>query len=329
MPIHTVIHGILLLCFALAPTIFWMRHFHPFVAVKEFVLTVSVLLSVGLLLIAVIFHGTKVIRKTRLSVAVLVYFLYNLFSLLVFPYTDKTSFFLFICLILLFFVVSSVTDRQQQHRLLHVLIIVAFGTSLYAIFQFFSKDLYRVFHLYFGKINIGPIEGSRPYSTFGHPNLLGGFCVFILPIIAVLLIRYFNQKHVVMGSYLTVAGILVLLALFLSRSRGAWIAMVLEVSCLVLAYGGRLLLPVVKKHLLLASILLTVCIGGAFGLFSVVKTYTSLTDMTSLGTRVEYYQNILSMIRERPLFGYGFNTFNVYYPTLPAVTIGKLTSWEK
>lgn len=309
------IRGILAVCFLLVPTVVWMRHFHPFVAMKEFLLASCSFLSFGLLATFYVLEGAIVIRKTRLTLAVTLYALYNLLSWLVFPYTDFKDVFFFSSLILLFFTVSPIIDTRSRNRIIHALIIVALISSIYGCFQFFGIDFYRASWSYFGTVEIGDLQGTRIFSLFGHPNLLGGFYVCVLPIIVTFLIKSLREKTYFTSAYLGMVCVLSLLSLVMSRTRGSWVAVACSFGLLLLCFLWRKeIITVVTKYTFTSVILSLLLIIAISGVFVTLKTRTSLLDATSLGIRWEYYQNTVTMIKERPLFGRGIGTFNVHYP---------------
>ena len=307
------INYILMLCFLLVPTTIWINHFHPFIAMKEFLFVVSVFVSSGLFLGSMIFAKRVAIRKSRLSFAVGIYYGYNVFSFMVFPYTDQAYFFSFTCLILLFFIVSTVTDLHARNRIIQTLIVVAIITSVYGVFQFFNKDLYG-FSYYFGTLEFSVFKGARIFATFGHPNLLGGFFVFMLPLIGACFAANLRARKYYPAYYFGAVFLLAILTLFLSRTRGSWIAAGCALGGLGIFLLKNQLRRIFKQHLLLAYGLLFFLAGGIVGGLTMLRMRTVLLDPMTWQFRLNYYRETLRMIQERPLLGRGLGTFNVYYP---------------
>lgn len=307
------IYGLLIACFCVVPIIFWMDHFSPFVTMKEFVFTVAVVVSSALWVVAAILKRTWPVRWDRLTLAVMSYYAYNLLSLLLFPYTDALHFFLFTWHIVLFLLVSNLFTIQVRNRLFYGLFIVALTSSIYGCLQFFGIDFSRSFWNYFGQVQIGDSEGMRIFTFFGHPNLLGGFCVAVLPLLLIFLIRSGYQKRYVVSLGLT--GVLGLtgISLFLSRTRGSWLAACAACGILIVSVAGLSCQKFVRRHRLSAILVGVVALALFATGLTLASKYTSLTDSTSLRIRWEYYQRTLAMIRERPVFGHGFGTFKVYY----------------
>jgi len=62
----------------------------------------------------------------------------------------------------------------------------------------------------------------RPYATFPHPNVLGGFLATVLPLMLLVLLSSFQKTPKLLYGWLFLSFILGLAALFLSFSRAAW-----------------------------------------------------------------------------------------------------------
>ena len=275
---------VLTLCFFLVPIIIWKPHFHLFEAMKEFIFISSVLISAGIAAVACIINGRIGIRKTRLTYAVLLYYLYNLCSFLLFPYTDTAYFFSFSCLILLFFVVSSATTAQYRDKILYGLMLATLISTIYGYFQFLGVDFdYLVRHTFPHRTIAG---GSRIFTTFGQPNLLGGFYVFMLPVIGAFLVKSVRCKtrlRTVAFGMLFVGSVL---ALFMNETRGSWFAFLCSCCIFVVFVGRKSLFSFVMKYQRVSSIGICILVIGAVSISSFLIRNTSLTDGKTLNIRV-------------------------------------------
>ncbi len=316
------INYILMLCFFLVPMDVCTNHFHLFITLKEFFFATFVSISLGIFLGTMILYTRLTLRKSRLSLAIAIYYFYNLLSYLAFPYTDQAAFISFTYLILLAFIVSSVTHLQARNNIIYTLTAVAAMTSLYGSFQFFGKDFSWSFPDYFAPVQIGELEGHRIFTTFGHPNIVGGFSVFMIPLLLTFLLENLYAKKYVRSCYIGLTFLLSIFALFLSRTRGSWIASgcSLGILCIVLLKKQGLIL--VKRSLLVFGGILVVLTFTIWAAFPFLKTHTSIVDTTSWKIRWQYYAETLAMIKEHPFFGRGFGTFNVYYPVYHNKRIG-------
>jgi hypothetical protein len=188
--LRSIANYIIIICFFVVPLVVWMKHFHPFVSMKDFVFFASVVVSFSILIISFILEGKIKFSRKRISLLVYAFLLYNLISLVLFKYTDLHYFLILVSYIMLFYIVSQSFNYRFRNIVLNGLIIVAILSSIYAFFQFIGKDIPQFLN-YFGTRIEG---GTRAFSFFGNPNLLGGFCIFILPIIAVFIIKTLKEK---------------------------------------------------------------------------------------------------------------------------------------
>ncbi len=145
----------------------------------------------------------------------------------------------------------------------------------------------------------------RPYATFPHPNVLGGFLAVVLPLFLI-------QLHRKRSFFLIITIVLGLTALFLTYSRSAWAvgAAGLSIMYLVLRRKQRNARP--SFVLILIPVIL-------FIVFIAVNI-----DLESESFVVRQQLNVaaLTMVRQSPLLGTGLGNFFVNLPAvLPSRTI--------
>jgi len=213
---------------------------------------------------------------------------------------------------MLFFVVSYVTDMNYRNIILHTIFIVALFSAIYGISQFMGID-YGPFKDYFGtRLELG----TRIFTIFGNPNLQGGFGVFVIPLIAAFFMKHFkDSKKRLLSIYLGVTLLLSFIALLMSQTRGSWIAFVIT----MVLFAGIIIVQrkrsFVKKHSVLASIVVLIVIAAGFGGFQLLRSNEKLINPMTADIRLYYYTNTLDMVKDDLLFGKGVGTFNVHYPT--------------
>lgn len=311
MDVKKLINYFLILTFFLVPLTIWLKHFKPFVSMKDFVFISLMFISLALLIISFILEGKFGIKKSRIHIAVITYYLYNLISYLIFPYTDGHYFLILTSLVILFFVVSYVVDVEFRNRIVNTLFVVALISSVYGVFQFLGID-YGLFVNYFGS----RLEyGSRLFTIFGNPNLLGGFSVFILPLIAAFFIKSIQNKKNKKALYLGIVFVLSFITLLLAQTRGSILAFFVSVVVFGLLYFRKNGVTFIKKHSIVTiSVIIVLIIVGSLG-FNYVKTNTNLMSANTIKLRLFYYGSTIDMIKDDVLFGKGIGTFNIYYPT--------------
>lgn len=161
-----------------------------------------------------------------------------------------------------------------------------------------------------------PFEERRSFSTFGNPDLLGGFLVIAVPLAVVEFLRARDLKeNILMGSNM----FLVLLCLLTAFVRGAWVGSVIAFVVFV-AVGARMVLARPKKILFIlaifVSIFLVIAIYSAstgHDVLNLVERIKSMANITegSAGSRIEIWKAGLGMIKEDPIFGLGPDTFRL------------------
>lgn len=307
--LKNLMNWLLAATFVLVPLVIWLKHYEPFVTMKNFVFLCMVITMFALLLIHYITTGQAPFRKQPLFAAVGSYFLFNLASFLYFEHTDKECFFLLSGHIMLFFTVGTITDEFHKRLMINILIGVSLLSSIYGVFQFFGVD-YGMLADYFGSRFD---KGTRLFTFFGNPNLLGGFCVLITPLIAASFIDQIDKKPPLSWVLFFIL-VLNLATLYFTQTRGSMIAMVLSMGIFFLLSVRQKGFGFIQKNRRLV-----ISLGSAAVLFCAalaISIYFSagFANLTTANIRLFMYATTLRMIGENPFFGSGVGTFKVFYP---------------
>lgn len=150
-------------------------------------------------------------------------------------------------------------------------------------------------------------ELLRPYATFPHPNVLGGFLAAMLPLF---IIQLSKIKSSVLKVLTIISFILGLVALILTFSRSAWVA-----ACI----GLLLVLAYQKKNYWIIGLLVVI------GLFICALPYfqTLTPESESVAVRNELNIAAVKMFSSSPVhvvFGVGLGNFLI---NLPYVSSGR------
>ncbi|NIN67390.1 MAG: hypothetical protein GTO63_22350 [Anaerolineae bacterium] len=185
-------------------------------------------------------------------------------------------------------------DENGQLRLVDALMLSAVALSLYGLYQyFFTGDIITA-------------EGVRRIrSVYGSPNNLGLFLGRVVPLSLAFI--FFGAVRWRRWLYLSIS-LPILLCLYLTHSRGAW---------LLGLPAALLFLGIMKGRRALAAAVGAVALA-ILALLPVAKMerITSLFDLEDGTTflRLKLWEAALRMIRDHPLLGVGLDNFLYQYP---------------
>lgn len=148
------------------------------------------------------------------------------------------------------------------------------------------------------------IELLRPYATFSHPNVLGGFLATTVPLF---LWQFQKEKQHLLRSVIIGSILLGVATLFLTFSRSAWIVGITAL------YGALLLLPTKKPWVLRIGGFFALC-GILFFLFPYIQTLTKESE--SVFIRMDLINAAVTLFTKHPLTGVGLGMF---LPSLPDI----------
>lgn len=207
-----------------------------------------------------------------------------------------------------FFGFALYANRQLLLKLLpKILPITIIFEVLLAFAQFFNKGSINGVFYFLGEraftsqtpnianVNILGELILRPYGTFPHPNVLGGF---ILISVAIIIFSKSFEKNM-----LSKAGVIIgALGIFISMSR---ISIVLFMILVLVFFA--------KRKTFVSYLLISISLGFLF-LTPIRERFVVNLNEESLVVREQLINSSLSMIKNSPLFGVGLNNF---LPSLP------------
>jgi len=223
----------------------------------------------------------------------------------------------FINYAVIYFLVLQFADRPSRVRTLaQTLFWSGVLVAGYGVLQSVGWDMIR-----WGTL---PFEANRSFSTYGNPDLLGGFLMFSIPVTLGLAL---SEPR--MGWRLIYwAGMLLNVWCWITAfTRGAWIGG---------AVGMALVIFFAFRHSAKLSKVDWIPIGGivAVGIGIIVKSLSSPNEVMNFAsrfasildfqggsgkTRTEIWQAAIAAIKDRPLFGFGADTFRLVFPTYKPV----------
>lgn len=212
----------------------------------------------------------------------------------------------------IFFLTLQLADRSTRIRSLARTLVISGGlVGLYGALQYFGLDPIKWQSL--------PFEANRAFSFFGNPDLLGGYVIFPLAVaIGLALSEKDDRWRIAYWGMFLVIGF----TLLVSFVRGAWIGGF--VALVVIAYA--LVRVRYRPHVIDWSFLGA---SGAVGALAIVRSLSAesevmnfwarLTSIFQFGegsakTRFEIWKAALDATAERPIFGWGPDTFRLLFP---------------
>ncbi len=164
-------------------------------------------------------------------------------------------------------------------------------------------------------IDWGPagFRDSAIWSGLGNPNHLAGFLAVLLPIGLALLLVHRDWRVRLLTTGLSVW---LVLEVIQTTTRGAWLAVLISVPVLLALMAPELkarsatLLPIVG--LVVAGVVVSGIVLGASR--NIPEIFGSIFDFGRFSTatqRVELWESAVNMAGDRPVFGFGPDTYRI------------------
>lgn len=189
-------------------------------------------------------------------------------------------------------------------KLLKVVFASGFLVALYSIFQKIGLDPF------FDNFDTNIFAG-RIFSFLGNPSYLGQFMLLITIISGFLAVS--EKKRTKKAIY--IVGTLVFLsALFFSETRTALVGLAFAIL-LVSVKNFKQIISFFKRY---KPALLIVLVFGAILITVLPNDRYSFSNLAlrSLNSRLEIWDGTLDLIKEKPILGYGEETFYIYFPEI-------------
>jgi putative inorganic carbon (HCO3(-)) transporter len=211
-----------------------------------------------------------------------------------------------------------ISDRQQMFRLFAAVAIGASAVSSYAIIQKLGLD----------PIWKGYLPSGRVFSTIGQPNALAGYLVLAIPITAVLALEQKRSLRVA-----ALAGLALMIgALLLTYSRGAYLGLALAVAVLIFGLRDRITMnratlgAYVGAALVVLVLIVTMIAPVRSAFTRAWHRSESVSSDNSISARIDLWKVALRMIGDHPLVGIGPEMFPEEFPgysrtVLPAAAV--------
>ena len=217
----------------------------------------------------------------------------------------------------IYFLVLQFADRAARVRALaRALFFSSVIVAGYGAMQFIGWD-----PVTWGTL---PFEANRAFSTYGNPDLLGGFLIISVSVALGLALA---EKNLVWRLVYWAGFGLNGLVLIVAFTRGAWIGGAVGLALVgVVAWRHRA--PLRRLDWIPAGV------SAALGAGIVWRSLSSTNDVMNIGkrlasifqfsggsgqTRTEIWQAAFAAIKERPILGWGADTFRLVFPKFKPV----------
>lgn len=212
----------------------------------------------------------------------------------------------------LLFLVLQYSQRFSRVRALTVTFTISMGiAALYGVSQSLGVDAIN-----WGSI---PFEANRAFSTFGNPDMLGGALAFSAPVALGLAL---STERLVDRTIYWIVFLLMMWACIVSFVRGAWIGVFIGLVILIIAIivqRARLRsvdFGFVGATLAAVAAAIVRSLSVDHEVMNFARRFASLLDVSSGSglTRTQIWQAATAAIADRPLFGFGPDTFRLIFP---------------
>jgi putative inorganic carbon (hco3(-)) transporter len=244
-------------------------------------------------------------------------------------------------LVLMTLALSLARDEQWQW-LVFGLILAGAANAAIGLYEFFGGS--GALHLLINNRNF------RAFGTFGQPNPFGGFMGLLAPLALMTVLGYGGrlmrqwqikqQLTLVLAfavAFYIVATALIIVGIFISWSRGAWLGFAISMLVILLAlprkvwYGLAVLVAVVGVIAALwlsgrlpASISARITSSTEeFFMFDDVRGVDISPENYAVVERLAHWQAALNMIRHNPILGVGAGNYEVVYDEY------RLQNWDE
>lgn len=214
------------------------------------------------------------------------------------------SFEIFMLIQVFLFYIYIINAVQNQKDVLFVVSVLLFGLVLQSSIMIWVW--LTGIHLNFGSITTDNDLGSRLAGTAGSPNGSAAYLTFMLvPALSVLTTQVERWHKWLAALAFGLGGV----ALFLTQSRGGWLAFVVAVTLFyLLAWRRGLLSPIIHVAAVISVLALSIIFQDD------IATRLFGYDGGAAYSRIPLARLALHMIRDHPLLGVGANNFLVALP---------------
>jgi putative inorganic carbon (HCO3(-)) transporter len=211
-----------------------------------------------------------------------------------------------------FFLTVQMIDRPARMRsLLRTLFFSGAIVSFYGVLQYLGIE-----PVGYGSL---PFEANRSFATYGNPDLLGGFLMFSLPLSIALAL---SEKRTLWRTIYWIGSVMSAVVWITAFTRSAWVGGFVAVACLITA-AVRQRVRLQTEDWVMAGVALglagLVIVRSMNAPSEVMNFFARIRSIFQFGegsalTRFQIWGAAWDAIKDRPIFGFGADTFRLVFP---------------
>lgn len=282
---------------------------------KAFVMRAAVIVGLGAWLVSRLLRGGRV-RRTKADLVLLGVLLWmglTTFTSVHWPtalvgkYPRMGGLFAYLTFAAALFLTVQLVDRPARLRsLVRTLFFSGVLVTAYGALQYLGVEPVRYKML---------TEAGRSFATYGNPDVLGGFLMFLLPMSVSLALS--EPRRLRRAAYWSGAA-LAAVVWVTAFARSAWIGGVVALVLLAVAAWRKRVRFVAEDRTfgaIAALLAIGVAISSLASSSAVLNVGARLASLGSGGaaTRTRIWEAALRGIQARPLLGWGLDTFNLVF----------------
>lgn len=181
-------------------------------------------------------------------------------------------------------------------------------SSLGGLFWYLGERTFTLSTPGIAKIALNGQMLLRPYATFSHPNVLGGFLAVMLNVVLAVILYY--RQNISKRQYLfyLLSFIVGLFALVLTYSKASFAVFLAGLVLVYLVMGKKNNSAIFEKN---SSLVLGIFISLI--LLSFFTPFVLPQSDGSFRERAVFISTSFEMFKYKPVFGYGLNNFIVHF----------------
>jgi putative inorganic carbon (hco3(-)) transporter len=224
-----------------------------------------------------------------------------------FPVTFQAAIHLIAILFFVLAVMGLLEDKRLHRHALYIFLLVAVISSVWAVMQY-KMLVANQFEPTTERSTAYLLFTHRPPSYFGWPNLLAGYLIMMLPLNWMLGVLARSKLAKVV--FFTTA-FLNTIVLYLTLTVASWASLFVSVCLAVFFFRND---PLIRKHKKVIFSIIVICLVLAA---AVLVRRFFMMHVESFSARQAYIHNALLLVRDHPLIGNGWNSFDTI--TIPMI----------